>query len=107
MLRVRTERLDYDGPLLNWAEPEHPLAFLRGGEGIVGFGERTSFRHEGENRIADLARLALREAAVTEGLAKLGFEPFSLSPAEYARRLAAEREQWVPVVKASGFSSDD
>ena len=58
-------------------------------------------------RIADLARLALREAAVTEGLAKLGFEPFSLSPAEYARRLAAEREQWGPVVKASGFSSDD
>ncbi|HPG76489.1 MAG TPA: isochorismate synthase [Rhodoglobus sp.] len=56
VLRVRTERLDYDGPLLNWAEPEHPLAFLRGGEGIVGFGERTSFRHEGENRIADLAR---------------------------------------------------
>lgn len=58
-------------------------------------------------RIADLARVALREAAVTEGLAKLGFEPFSLRPAEYARRLAAEREQWGPIVKASGFSSDD
>ena len=53
---MRTERLDYDGPLLDWAEPEHPLAFLRGGEGIVGFGERTSFRHEGPERIAVLAR---------------------------------------------------
>ena len=59
------------------------------------------------DRIADLARLALRESAVTDGLAKLGFEPFMLTPAEYARRLASEREQWGPIVKASGFSSDD
>jgi tripartite-type tricarboxylate transporter receptor subunit TctC len=58
-------------------------------------------------RVADLARVALRESAVTEGLAKLGFEPLAMSPADYARRLAAEREQWGPIVKASGFSSDD
>jgi len=59
------------------------------------------------DRVADLARLALREPAVTEGLAKLGFEPFWLSSSDYTRRLAAEREQWGPIVKASGFSSDD
>jgi tripartite-type tricarboxylate transporter receptor subunit TctC len=59
------------------------------------------------DRIADLVRAALRETAVVEGLAKLGFEPFSLSAPEYARRLAAERAQWGPIVKASGFSSDD
>ena len=59
------------------------------------------------DRIADLVRLALREPAVSEGLSKLGYEPFSLSPSEYARRLAAEREQWGPIVKASGFSSED
>lgn len=58
-------------------------------------------------RVADLARLALRESAVTEGLAKLGFEPFTLAPADYARRLAREREQWGPIVRASGFSLDD
>lgn len=58
-------------------------------------------------RAYDLAKLALRESAVTEGLAKLGFEPASAAPADYARRLAREREQWGPVVKASGFSSDD
>jgi tripartite-type tricarboxylate transporter receptor subunit TctC len=58
-------------------------------------------------RIADLARLALRENAVTEGLAKLGFEPLFMSSGDYARRLAREREQWGPIVKASGFSSDD
>lgn len=58
-------------------------------------------------RVADLARLALRESAVTEGLAKLGFEPFAMTPTDYARRLTREREQWGPIVKASGFSSDD
>jgi tripartite-type tricarboxylate transporter receptor subunit TctC len=58
-------------------------------------------------RIADLARLALRESAVTEGLAKLGFEPFFLPSGDYGRLLAKEREQWGPIVKASGFSSDD
>ena len=58
-------------------------------------------------RVADLVRVALRETAVTEGLAKIGFEPFALSPAAYAQRLATEREQWGPIVKASGFSSED
>lgn len=59
------------------------------------------------DRLADIARAAVREPAVVEALAKLGFEPLSLAPADYARRLAAEREYWGPVVKASGFSSDD
>ncbi|MFG6432702.1 Bug family tripartite tricarboxylate transporter substrate binding protein [Roseateles sp. LYH14W] len=59
------------------------------------------------DKLADVARAAVREPAVVEALAKLGFEPLSLSPADYARRLAAEREYWGPVVKASGFSSDD
>jgi tripartite-type tricarboxylate transporter receptor subunit TctC len=58
-------------------------------------------------KLADLVRVALREKAVVEGLAKLGFEPQAKSPDAYARQLAAEREQWGPIVKASGFSSDD
>lgn len=59
------------------------------------------------DKLADAARAAVREPAVIEALAKLGFEPLSLPPADYAKRLAAEREYWGPVVKASGFSSDD
>lgn len=59
------------------------------------------------DKVFDLARLALREPAVVEGLAKLGFEPLILAPQDYARRLAAERTQWGPIVQASGFSSDD
>lgn len=59
------------------------------------------------DKLADAARAAVREPVVIEALAKLGFEPLSLPPADYAKRLAAEREYWGPVVKASGFSSDD
>jgi hypothetical protein len=40
-------------------------------------------------------------------LAKLGFEPLVMAPADYARRLATERTSWGPIVQASGFSSDD
>lgn len=59
------------------------------------------------DKLADIARAAVREPSVVEALGKLGFEPLSLAPADYAKRLAAEREYWGPVVKASGFSSDD
>jgi tripartite-type tricarboxylate transporter receptor subunit TctC len=59
------------------------------------------------DKLAEVARNAVREASVIEALAKLGFEPLSLAPADYAKRLAAERDYWGPVVKASGFSSDD
>lgn len=59
------------------------------------------------DKLAEVARNAVREPGVVEALGKLGFEPLGLAPADYARRLAAEREYWGPVVKASGFSSDD
>ena len=59
------------------------------------------------DKLADIARAAVREPSVVEALAKLGFEPLSLNPADYAKRLVAERDYWGPVVKASGFSSDD
>lgn len=59
------------------------------------------------DKVFDLVRVALREKAVVEGLAKLGFEPLAMAPADYARRLAAERAQWGPIVQASGFSSDE
>jgi tripartite-type tricarboxylate transporter receptor subunit TctC len=59
------------------------------------------------DKVAEVARAAVREASVVEALGKLGFEPLSQASADYTRRLAAEREYWGPVVKASGFSSDD
>lgn len=60
------------------------------------------------DRVYDLARIALRDKAVTEGMAKFAFEPVVAQSSErYTRQLGRERERWAPIVKASGFSSDD
>lgn len=59
------------------------------------------------DRLAEAARQAVREPGVVESLAKLGFEPMSSTPDEFARQLAQERDRWAPVVAASGFSSEE
>jgi tripartite-type tricarboxylate transporter receptor subunit TctC len=92
--------------------PEAPTFEEQGFKGIVGVESYGLFLPARTpqamvDRLADLARAAVRDAGVVEALAKLGFEPLSLPPADYAKRLAAEREYWGPVVKASGFSSED
>lgn len=92
--------------------PDAPTFEEQGFKGIVGVESYGLFlpakaAQATVDKLADIARAAVREPAVVEALAKLGFEPLSLAPAEYGKRLAAEREYWGPVVKASGFSSDD
>lgn len=92
--------------------PDTPTFEEQGFKGIVGVETYGLFMpakaaQATVDKLADLARAAVREPAVVEALAKLGFEPLSLPPADYTKRLAAEREYWGPVVKASGFSSDD
>ncbi|WCM89102.1 Bug family tripartite tricarboxylate transporter substrate binding protein [Acidovorax sp. NCPPB 3576] len=59
------------------------------------------------DRLLALAQQAIRDPAVVESLAKLGFEPVSSTPEAFARQLAQERERWAPVVAASGFSSEE
>lgn len=54
-LNVTTRRMDDPGELLEWTAPRHPLAFLRGGDGIVGYGSRLEFRHSTGDRVRDLA----------------------------------------------------
>jgi len=92
--------------------PDTPTFEEQGFKGIVGvesYGLYLPARTGSAtvDRLYDLARVALREKAVTEGLAKLGFEAVGNSPIVFARELQQEREGWIPVVKASGFSSDD
>lgn len=55
VLLVRTERLDFVGDLLDWADPLNPLVFLREGDGIVGFGERLRLVFGGSGAIASIA----------------------------------------------------
>jgi tripartite-type tricarboxylate transporter receptor subunit TctC len=58
-------------------------------------------------QLFELTRTAMADPAVIEGLARLGLQPAAREPAAYARQLAAERERWAPVVRASGFMADD
>lgn len=51
------------GPLVPLLEPRHPLAFVREGDGIVGFGEAVRLEFRGPTRIADAAEAWRRLAA--------------------------------------------
>jgi tripartite-type tricarboxylate transporter receptor subunit TctC len=92
--------------------PEVPTFEEQGFKGIVGV-ETYGLFGPGRmpaaqvDRLAALARAAVHDSSVVDALAKLGFEPLALNSADYTSRLAAERDYWGPVVKASGFSSDD
>jgi tripartite-type tricarboxylate transporter receptor subunit TctC len=51
-------------------------------------------------------RVALADKEVVDGLAVMGLEAKSSSPAELAAMLKADTERWGPVVKAIGFTAD-
>jgi tripartite-type tricarboxylate transporter receptor subunit TctC len=59
------------------------------------------------DRIYDLAAGALRDPAVVEGMAKIGFEPALSGRAAYTDQLSRERKRWAIVVAESGFSIDE
>jgi tripartite-type tricarboxylate transporter receptor subunit TctC len=44
---------------------------------------------------------------VRNGLARLDYQSLTSTSAEFARRLRAERDQWGPIVQASGFRPED
>jgi menaquinone-specific isochorismate synthase len=55
------------GPLVPLLEPHHPLAFVREGHGIVGFGEAVRLEFTGPDRI-EQAAAAWRELAATASI---------------------------------------
>ena len=54
-IRLSTVALDQAGFNLIDRLPGNPLAYIRGGEGLVGWGEALRIESRGENRIQDLA----------------------------------------------------
>ncbi|MCJ1713530.1 isochorismate synthase MenF [Curtobacterium sp. VKM Ac-2922] len=54
-LTVSTRILDDPGAVLRHTLPDHPLAFVRGGDGIVGIGEALRFTFSGPSRMRDAA----------------------------------------------------
>lgn len=50
---------------------------------------------------------ASKDAGLRAAFEKVGLETLTLAPADYARQLQRERAFWAPVVRASGFRSED
>lgn len=50
---------------------------------------------------------ASKDPALRAAFAQVGLETITLAPAEYAKQLQREREGWAPIVRASGFRSED
>jgi menaquinone-specific isochorismate synthase len=61
-LTVETRRIDPVPSLIPYADPAHPLLFLRRGDGIAGIGEALRLEFHGAHRVADAAA-AWREVA--------------------------------------------
>ena len=49
---------------------------------------------------------ALASPDVVERLTKLGMDPATSTPEEFARIVASDYAKWGPIVKASGFTAD-
>lgn len=50
---------------------------------------------------------ASKDEALLAGFEQVGLETVTLTPAEYARQIQRDRDAWAPVVRASGFRSED
>jgi menaquinone-specific isochorismate synthase len=86
-LRVRTHPVDDPGGLLDLLPDERPLCWIRGGEGLVGWGEVARFSAAGPRRFADAdawwrsfaARLDVRDEVGAEGTGPVAFTSFTFS----------------------------
>ncbi len=58
------------------------------------------------NRMNAALRVALAAPETVSGLAVMGLEAQSSSPAELAARLKADTERWAPLVKTIGFTAE-
>lgn len=86
-LRVSSTPLHHPGELIELLDPQHPLAFLREGQGLIGIGEALRLEFSGPGRFAEAAATwqALVAAATVHdevgvpgsGLAAFGSFPFA------------------------------
>jgi tripartite-type tricarboxylate transporter receptor subunit TctC len=58
------------------------------------------------NRLAAALRTALASQEVIDGLAQMGLEARSSTPAELAAMLKKDSERWAPLIKTIGFTAD-
>ena len=58
------------------------------------------------NEYAGIVTEALGSAPVVEALSKMGLVPVGGTPAEFHRKVLADRTRWAPVIKESGIKMD-
>ncbi|HSU12011.1 MAG TPA: isochorismate synthase, partial [Pseudonocardia sp.] len=86
-LRVRTRPVDDPGGLLDLFPDEHPLCWVRDGEGLVGWGEVARFTASGPDRFAAAdawwrsfaADLEVRDHVGIEGSGPVAFTSFTFA----------------------------
>ena len=49
---------------------------------------------------------SLQSPELKASLARLGFEPKSMTPREFAALLASEMNKWAPIIKTTGFQME-
>lgn len=99
MLSVETVAIGDPGPLLDLAEPRHPLAFVRRSEGLVARGEAVRLEFRGAGRIADAAsawRALVADAVVTDPIGLPGTGLVALGSFAFADDSAATSVLIVP-----------
>jgi menaquinone-specific isochorismate synthase len=88
----RTVRVADPGPLLAMLPRAHPLAWIRRGEGLVGWGRTVRLRFTGPNQFADaerawqelLRRTVIRDEVGLPGTGPVAFGSFAFSPGSSA-----------------------
>lgn len=59
------------------------------------------------NALYDAMVVASKDAKLVAAFEQVGLETYTLAPQEYARLIQRDRESWGPVVRASGFRSEE
>ena len=100
-VRVLTEAIADPGPLVPLLSPRHPLAFLRNGDGLIGFGEAARLEFSGPSRIVDAAsawREFVTPAEVTDPVARPGSGLVAFGSFAFSSDSAATSVLVVPAV---------
>jgi tripartite-type tricarboxylate transporter receptor subunit TctC len=59
------------------------------------------------NSLNSAIREALKADAVKTGMAQFGYEATPASPNEFAKLIKSDFDRWGPIVKTSGFRSEE
>lgn len=98
---VETVGVGDPGSLVGLLAPRHPLAFLRNGDGIIGFGEAARLEFTGPTRMTDAAaawRSLVATATVTDPVARPGSGLVAFGCFAFADDSAATSVLVVPAV---------